>query len=46
MIGKNGSFTRYLADELKVSMSCYRDKANRALRHDESIAVIYIWDNL
>lgn len=39
IIGKNGSFTKYLQDELNVHMNCYRDKANRALRADESVVV-------
>ena len=39
IIGKNGSFTKYLQDELKVHMNCYKEKNNRALRADESVVV-------
>lgn len=39
IIGKNGSFTKYLQDELKVQMQAYRDKQNRALKYDESVVV-------
>ena len=39
IIGKNGSFTKFLQDEIRVHLNCFRDKGNRALRHDESVAV-------
>lgn len=43
IIGKNGNFTKFMQDELKVYLKCYRDKYNRALKHDESIAVSLIF---
>jgi hypothetical protein len=43
LIGKNGSFTKYMQDELNIFLKCYRDKTNRAIDPDESIAVrIYL----
>lgn len=39
IIGKHGSFTKYLLEELKVQMQCFRDTKNRALKIDESIVV-------
>lgn len=39
IIGKNGTFTKYLLEELKVHMQCYRDTKNRALKYDESVVV-------
>lgn len=39
IIGRNGSFTKFLGEDLKVHMSCYRDKGNRALKYDESVVV-------
>ena len=39
IIGKNGSFTKYMQEELDIYLKCYRDKYNRALESDESIAV-------
>ena len=39
IIGKNGSFTKYMQDELHTFLKCYRDKSIRAIEPDESIAV-------
>ena len=32
IIGKNGSFTKYMQDKLNVYLKCYRDKYNRTLK--------------
>lgn len=40
IIGKNGTFTKYMQDKLKVYLKCYRDKYSRSLKYDESIAVL------
>lgn len=39
IIGKNGSFTKYMQDQLNIYLKCFRDKYNRALKTDESIVV-------
>lgn len=42
IIGKNGSFTKYMQEELDIYLKCYRDKQNKALEPDESIAVSHL----
>jgi hypothetical protein len=39
LIGKSGSFTKYMQEEMEIYLKCYRDKSNRAIEPDESIAV-------
>jgi hypothetical protein len=42
IIGRNGSFTKFLKEELKVHMQAYNDKHNRALKKDEDVVVCII----
>ena len=39
IIGKSGSFTKFLKEELRVHMQAYNDKHNRALKKDEDVIV-------
>lgn len=43
LIGKNGSFTKFMQEELDIYMKIYRDRHNRALESDESVAVRYLY---
>lgn len=46
IIGKNGSFTKYMQEELDVYIKCFRDRHNKALESDESIAVRFNFINV
>ena len=41
MIGKKGSFTRYMQEELDVYFKCERERDNDALEKDEYVAVSF-----
>ncbi len=47
IIGRKGSFTSFLKEELRVHMQCYSDKNNRALKYDENIVVrsLFLFNN-